>query len=359
MYPVIKKSRMGNEKLQLQGIPPSRMLLTCESEVQKSDMAGNAMSVPIVGAVELAAMCAPELRRQRMKNKTVKLASFALKQKYDSAKGAVLAERGDLFSLKSSPRTRDFTDVFSEVLPDIGEDAFRSSVLCTCESSGRLTKEPKILQCKGCGWSVCHDCSGKYQTEGHDLHEINVTGKNGRPDPHFFERRLRCAVPSILTLGKGCEQALGDENEALASYSFQIQNVKREKGHWQLVYGAYEDHGAGRQVAEIRVLVGKVATLDKDVGVAAYIKCFGPAIRDDPVRGKLNDSARLVWKLSQSSETPRPEWEAPDKKTKCSLKIVGSGTSGRAATISFDFLDTCLFLYVHAYMLWNNDLLIN
>ena len=65
------RSLMGYEKLLLQGIPFSRLALGRETEVQLSDLAGNAMSLSVVSATILAAICAPQLRKQRTK-KTLK-----------------------------------------------------------------------------------------------------------------------------------------------------------------------------------------------------------------------------------------------------------------------------------------------
>jgi len=311
--------------LSFKGIPFSRLLLGPETEVQLSDLAGNAMSVSVVCATMLAAICAPQLRRQRKSGRKALLANFALSQKYDTANGAVLAQRGDLYNMERDTDAKEFVDVFDDIAKKLANDAFRSSVLCTCESSGTTTKDPKILECTGCGMGVCHECSGRYQVASHSLEIIDVSGDSGRPDPHVFERKLRCAVPSILRLGQGWESNL-ENGQGLESYSFQLQQVDRKRGHWQLTYGAWEDHGSARQVAEIRVVIGRTGTLDTDVGVAAFIRCFAPAIRHvKPLRGKLKDSARLIFKCSDSVQNTVPRWEVRDKPTKCNLEIVGSG----------------------------------
>ena len=312
------------------GIPYSRLRLGPETEVQLSDLAGNAMSVSVISAVMLAALCAPHLRRQRESDRKVLLSNFTLSQKYDAAYGDVLAERGDLYNTKRDAGAKHFVDIFRDVAEKLAHDAFRSSVLCTCESSGTATNDPKILQCSGCGMGVCHECSGRYQVASHALEVIDVSkdsGKDsGRPDEHAFEQKLRCAVPSTLRLSPGWETHLAN-GQGLESYSFQLQQVDRKRGHWQLIYGAWEDYGSARQVAEIRVVIGRTKTLDAEVGVAAYVRCFAPAIRHEkPRRGKLRSSARLMFKCSDPySATACPCWEVPDKSTEHSLKIVGSG----------------------------------
>lgn len=315
---------MGYEKLLLQGIPFSRLLLGPETEVQLSDLAGNAMSVPVVCATMLAALCAPELRRQREKSPTtVELSDFALSQKYDSAGGAVLAERGDVFEKDREPDCKTFRAVFGGIANDLAHDAFRCSVLCTCESSGTSTRESKILECTSCGFAVCHACSDRYQMTSHTLSQIDAVCTNvERPDSHVFERQLRCAVPSVLRLGESWEDHLCN-GKGLESYTFQLQQTDRKRGHWLLIYGAWEDFGSGRQVAEIRVRVGRIGTLDKEVGVSAFVRCFEPALRhNDPVRGNLRDSARIF--LRSNSQTP-VQWEVPATKRNGSISLVGSG----------------------------------
>eukprot|EP00536_Pseudo-nitzschia_multiseries_P006390 jgi/Psemu1/192957/e_gw1.134.12.1 len=311
---------MGYEKLLLQGIPFSRLLLGPETEVQLSDLAGNAMSVSVVSATMLSAICAPQLRKQRNADAKALISEFALSQKHDFAKGAVLKERGDFYQTPhGSPRT--FKEVFFEIAKELAEDAFYSSVLCTCETSGTTSKDTKILQCRSCGFSVCHTCSDRYQTSSHDLEELKFKGNNLRPDSHKFERRLRCAVPSILRLAEDCEKLL-EHGKGLDCYSFQLQQVDRKKGHWLLTYGAWEDHGSGRQIAEIRVKIGKIDMLDESFGITAYIRCFAPAIRNDkPLRGKLKDSARLFMRVDAANHS----WEIPARKaTSQTLKIAGS-----------------------------------
>lgn len=246
-----------------------------------------------------------------------------LSQKYDSANGAVLAERGDLHE-KESP-SQDFTHVFAKIANDLAQDAFNCSVLCNCESSGQTSQDDKILECSSCGFGICHTCTSLHQIEGHQLKEIITDGKKQRPNPHEFEMKLRCLAPSVLSLGKSWEDTIPD-CKGLESYSFQLQRVDRMRRHWLLTYGAWEDHGSGRQVAEIRVQLGQIEALGKDVGLAAYIKCFSPAIRlQNPKRGVLGDTARLILKVKDSKvDKDSSKWEISAKASTTSLEIVGS-----------------------------------
>lgn len=311
---------MGYEKLLLQGIPFSRLLLGPETEVQLSDLAGNAMSVSVVSATILAAICAPQLRKEQKVLGKALINEYALSQQHDSAKGAVLSERGDFYkSPHGSAQT--FKDVFSMIAKEHARDAFYSSVLCTSETSGTMSKDSRILMCSVSGFCVSDEYSGRYQTSSLNLKEIEFKPDNVRPDSHEFEQKLRCAVPSILRLGEDCEELI-QYGAGLESYSFQLQQVDRKRGHWLLTYGAWEDYGSGSQVAEIRVRIGKTDALDEIYGVVAYIRCFAPAIRNEkPLRGTLKDSARLTIKVGRQNNS----WELPDRKpTSSTLKLVGS-----------------------------------
>ena len=318
------RTMMGFEKLLLQGIPFTRLALGPESEVQLSDLAGNAMSVPVITACMLAGICSFQLRREQKSIAKVDLRNFALSQKYDHANGSVLAERGDLYGAKLST-TKDFAEVFAKIGDNLAVDAFRCSVLCNCESSGQTSPDEKVLECSDCGLGICHACTSRHQIGSHSLTEI-ITSETKRPNPHEFEMKLRCAAPSLLVLGKAWEDTI-PEATGLESYSFQLQRVDRMRGHWLLTYGAWEDHGSGRQVAEIRVALGQIGALQKELGVAAYVKCFSPAIRhDNPKRGVLGDSARLILRTKgQSIDVESATWEVKGaKRTKSSLGIVGS-----------------------------------
>ena len=62
--PHLGRSLLGPEKLLLQGIPYFRLNLANETEVNMSDLAGNAMSLSVVSACTLAGLCSREFRKQ-------------------------------------------------------------------------------------------------------------------------------------------------------------------------------------------------------------------------------------------------------------------------------------------------------
>jgi hypothetical protein len=280
------------------------------------------MSMPVVCATILSAICAPQLRREQTNIEKVNLNHYRLIQKYESANGAVLAERGDLYG-KKLPST-DFIDVFAAIADEFVESAYECSVLCNCESSGQTSQDEILLECTSCGFGVCHTCTSLHQIDSHQLKETIISGRK-RVNPHEFEMKLRCATPSTLVLGDSWETTIPDCT-GLESYSFQLLRVDRMRGHWLLTYGAYEDHGSGRQVAEIRISLGQIGALDKDLGLVVSVKCFAPAIRlQNPKRGLLGDAARLVLKRNgKSFDTSSSIWEISAMSSTTTLNVVGS-----------------------------------
>lgn len=180
------------------------------------------MSMTVVCATILSAICAPQLRREESRIKKVNLSNYHLSQKYDSANGAVLSERGDLHDKKTT--TKDFTEIFSKIANELALDAFQSSVLCNSESSGQMT-QGKILECSSCGFGISDTHTSLHQIESHQLREVVISGQ--RANPHEFEMKIRCAAPSSLVLGKSWEDTIPD-CKGLESYSFQLQ-VRRPR----------------------------------------------------------------------------------------------------------------------------------
>ena len=267
----------------------------------------------------LSALCAPELRRKVPDPEDVNFGEFAIKDKYDAEGGAVVADKGDLQD--RSGVAKDFMSVFSPIAESLAEEAYKCSVLCNSESSGQTSASEKFFECADSGYRISSDGVDRHQTDSLNLVELHI-GK--RPDATAFGLKLRKAVPSMIRLSEGWEEIV-PEAKGLESYSFLLQRVSRGSGHWVLTYGAWEHYGSGRQVAEIRICLGKVHVLEKDYSLAAFIKCYGPAIRHEkPKRGALPDSARLFVKVINGKADSGAKWELRGQKTKTTLELVGS-----------------------------------
>ena len=158
--PALGRSLLGCEKLLIQGIPYYRLLLGTETEVQLGDLAGNAMSLTVVCATILAAMCCGQLRDEAekefkanpgklkgedpfnprfelMKTKTkkteaMKIVQGILNESIIERKPS-LPKSIDCLGTSSVDQTK--FDTLVRDLSALADDAQKSSVLCTVSLS--------------------------------------------------------------------------------------------------------------------------------------------------------------------------------------------------------------------------------
>jgi len=99
------RSILGYEKLLLSGIPADKLLLGTESEVQLSDLAGNAMVMPVVSAAILAVLCLPAYARKLAEDAKFSLASLASHEAGGGARGgAATFSEGQRVELRCGER---------------------------------------------------------------------------------------------------------------------------------------------------------------------------------------------------------------------------------------------------------------
>ena len=101
----VGRSILGYEKLLLSGIPADKLLLGTESEVQLSDLAGNAMVMPVVSAAILAVLCLPAYARKLAEDAKFSLASLASHEAGGGARGgAATFSEGQRVELRCGER---------------------------------------------------------------------------------------------------------------------------------------------------------------------------------------------------------------------------------------------------------------
>jgi len=132
----------GTETLALQGLPAEELVLSTETQAQQRDLAGNAMSVPVVGAATYAAILAiakvePELFRQMTPEEAQR------------RHGLYVSRLGDQFVQGKDGGTMT-TDVSWLI-----EIASQMRRVCFCP-----IRPSKIYVCKTCGVTACPSCSG-------------------------------------------------------------------------------------------------------------------------------------------------------------------------------------------------------
>ena len=253
---------MGFEKLLLSGIPADALLLGGESEVQLSDLAGNAMSMPVVSACLLAAFCIQPYAR----------AKDAAEAAAEAEAGAEAEAEGGKRGKKATKRARKRVAFDASVLlqsppaptlppaadPPGGFEAFsfasascvalapqaeRCSVLCTCESSGDVSKHA-ISRCGCCMLTACGMCASRLQLDSHvAMRELHSQPERFEWDaaaaadpaaaPEDFEKELRRAVPDVLRL------AAPLEGTQLGTEPLRLTRVERERDVMSLRYVAY------------------------------------------------------------------------------------------------------------------------
>ena len=197
---------MGLEGLSLQGIPVNSISLTKETEVQLSDLAGNAMSTTVVGAALLSALWV---------NKT--------------CHGAPLcqtARRGlpQIITDGSHLRAVDMTSRQQRTPGEMIRLARLTHRTCACE--GRDERCEHLLRCSSCGHTACSSCGVNPK------HDYRAIEHHESKDVRAFRTGIVKCVPMKLEL---------------ANRVFVFQNVIRGR-FWRAVY-ASDDSGWALELA--------------------------------------------------------------------------------------------------------------
>ena len=206
----------GIEALRLQGIPINELSLTRESQKELQNMAGNAMSTPVIGAAIIASLILglKTLPCSSNPERTILPSPFPIKSKYD------LLDADEFQLLKRTVSTHSFDVMQAESLMYLAAD---TASRCQCEGPMNFSNRIFFV-CKECGHTACRTCRG---TPRHDFEEIKLTR---RSDPLSFKEKLGYALPMQLTM-KGFTEDLDlhvEQSEALATY---LQTVRLSVNH--------------------------------------------------------------------------------------------------------------------------------
>ncbi|WEW57992.1 hypothetical protein PRK78_003459 [Emydomyces testavorans] len=177
---------LGIEALALQGIPIDRLLLNSESQRDLHDLAGNAMSSPVVGAAILSALIlgheallpGPPPQDELETTDVISLPRSVLKN-YPMHDVPV-----ELPTLASEP-VRDFL-----------LKAQRSCRLCFCEGQSG-TRRRDVLECSKCNHTACAKCG---RNPSHVYEPVPVEQLAARIAPIDFEVYLKMTLPMRLQL---------------------------------------------------------------------------------------------------------------------------------------------------------------
>ncbi|KAJ3379866.1 hypothetical protein HDU84_006341 [Entophlyctis sp. JEL0112] len=185
---------VGLEALSLQGIPIDELLLTRETEDQLADLAGNAMTSTVVGAVFLAAL---SVGIHGLVSHGKKLERM-LDRNFAST--AVPENRADCDSRVSGCESLEIAEMNLGIqnarnFKDILTLACLSSRRCVCEGRDGLSRN-KIQVCRECNHSSCVQCGGRPE----HVYDESLICHAERKDPAFFTRELKDSLPMRLIL---------------------------------------------------------------------------------------------------------------------------------------------------------------
>ncbi|CEL01085.1 hypothetical protein ASPCAL00677 [Aspergillus calidoustus] len=168
----------GLESLGLQGLPLDRLLLTQETQRELQDLAGNAMSSPVVGAAILSALI--------VGHKVLKKGNVAHAANPRALKHKIITPQEN--TMIPSPMLLDSSTAVD--LPNLRVRAASSARYCMCErqSSTRAV----ILKCTLCSHTACSECSGN------PTHAYERWTDLERSAPFDFISELRSILPARL-----------------------------------------------------------------------------------------------------------------------------------------------------------------
>ena len=146
----------GDEKWKLNGLPTNRLRMGMLTEVNKGDMAGNAMTLTVIAAAQLAALCIPSFMRARKENQCYELinpnsnidAGF-----FDFVSSSSVSTSSSSSSTLTSTEREEKKDFITSIhaLAALASDAEKSSMLCLSEKSGGFCSKQHIQRCDHCG----------------------------------------------------------------------------------------------------------------------------------------------------------------------------------------------------------------
>lgn len=223
----------GREALILQGLPVEQLDLSRLSQSRLRDLAGNAMTSTVVGAVMFAG----------------------------------LVQFSQLFSPRINVRTDVWANVISEILRPIDKqtlltrktsnpfsyipisanrikvEAEKTVRICFCEGVHGFTKAA-LLKCEICNHTACEDCG---KNPKHNYSKFTIPE---RKDPIAFERLLKRSIPKMLRFTKsdcGTFYSLlhGDSTETwrlvignirkAISDTVYLRNIRRAE-YWEAIF---------------------------------------------------------------------------------------------------------------------------
>lgn len=171
----------GKEALRLQGIPVNKLILTHETQRELFDLAGNAMTTTVVGAVLLAALIVGH--RAISVNDRPNLPENPLPIPVEEMNERELLPEQSI----------NLTEYERCTLDKIRSEASASARLCLCEGK-TLSRKRSFKKCRLCGHTACVKCVG------FPKHNYCAIPELRRLEPSSFTKWLAGHLPMRLQL---------------------------------------------------------------------------------------------------------------------------------------------------------------
>lgn len=228
----------GRQLLRLQGMPVETLVLGKETPKELQNLAGNQMSVTVIGASIFAAIAAAS--------------GVLAKQTHKKQQHVQLTPQATTTSSLDLPMdTAELSpsDTQAIKLPELIRDARLSSKLCSCEGTNAVSKV-FILVCQDCGHTACSQCAGN------PVHTFDRDAScDLRMQPHDFQLRWRpllparlrfASFPSTTQLEKQVDDPKGNADwrslkellgkAKISSQSFCMSRFERSDRSWKVFY---------------------------------------------------------------------------------------------------------------------------
>ena len=173
---------VGLEALALQGLPIDRLHLTRESQKELQDLAGNAMTTPVVGAALLAAFITAY--------KSLPESTLGAADKLSAQTEAGL--QNVTTSLPLITQWAQFNQTTKTTMSELCQMAKRSAKLCYCENQSSLALA-SLYRCENCYSTACGNCVG---IPSHSFRVLHLE----RMQPQEFRDHIVKALPTRLSL---------------------------------------------------------------------------------------------------------------------------------------------------------------
>ncbi|KAF2195509.1 hypothetical protein K469DRAFT_649543 [Zopfia rhizophila CBS 207.26] len=303
----------GSQLLALQGMPLNKLSFTRETQKERQDLAGNAMTTTVIGTAILSALiCGRKAFRENPTSDDPNSRSTP-NSKHPNGSDVDMNMPDSMENHELHPSKHAGLDV-NELL----RDAKNSWQLCNCEGRRHIAKSP-VQVCKDCGHAACSGCAGN---PSHNYGHPSI-GKEHRIRSEDFENKWRPLLPSRLKISafpdmeKLASKTDIDRPEYWKDFVKQaikinkymsIGKFERRDNLWKVLYEA--------PTATLELLIGDVLQWH------LYAKCPSTLPGNSPLRKALEHPIARC--LVQHSLV-QAEWEVftPGAKT-YELSILGS-----------------------------------